>query len=1033
MGSPAGRGEVQGITKIIVSGICPGGYITIETWKEEMELETHAMMDDGNNTDSNAAPQRDQFEALITEHIGWIYNMARRHLGDSSLADDATQAVLLALWRKRGRLKTPIAGLLVRAVRYACNDIRRSEQRRTARERKAAAMRNEESPGSAGPTEESQMEHLRALDAALQRLSMTDRNVLVARYFQNQSARQVAEQLNISETAAEKRTSRAVEKMRRLMAGKGISVDSMAVAGLLALGAGSAPAGLAARILKAISGKAPISPISAHAARSIAFHNAHIPATAGTVAAAVALAVGVATFVPTLQVAKVGPRPARAIPGAFTSGSSAGQPACAQYVALVDRSFAVALRRSGKLISTDQGGIQTYNIQAGKLRAMLTRPHGAEQPTLGHWVHWVVYQQQFSRQPFSGLDSLMRRFPSRPTSPTVFLSLFPRVRGKLRANSIHLHLSFLKNSSTTILESLPNGGQEPPGVPYVYNRRLDIGTGRAVVLLKRAISFPGDTWYSAVVIEVEKYPTEGLGMLRQGGYLSLPIYLREGPAGLKRLAAIAVAWHRFAVGQRAAPTWKSRRWSRSLPGDVHAALHAIGSATWPMCAWAPDGQPLASRGFPLDGNLRTGDVRVSLWIKLPAKIAGTVPTGEISNGYAIESIRVNLKRSVLHAGFDTGPWKIIGPAKPSKGVAPWAAPKFLYRGKQIGAYQLTQDAANPIPLLDTPASVSMWLTLPQSAGFQGHALAVGAIDRKGHLVAPYPGSLPSHFASSAFARIQTGRTGAMGEYTAETIPVSAGNIKRYVWITRPRYWVTFRNFALKPSPLPSEVFAMSMHPPKGATVSTVAAMSPAVNPKKITTPAGRATPAQLCQLMMQEMESGNFSSVEQLYWAPTALEKHVARRLNNASAAMFGYGLWPVAKKRFGVIALHAAHVTKATLGWPTITLPHSRPLRWHVNGRFAAPVQTPGQINLIEFSPSRRAPLIREHGVWYINFITTPAKLRQVQKQLAKFKNFFPHAQAFKAVLAQLQSGKIKDAYALRDALDAAFKHFSKPPKPPK
>ena len=223
---------------------------------------------------------------------------------------------------------------------------------------------------------------------------------------------------------------------------------------------------------------------------------------------------------------------------------------------------------------------------------------------------------------------------------------------------------------------------------------------------------------------------------------------------------------------------------------------------------------------------------------------------------------------------------------------------------------------------------------------------------------------------------------------------------------------------------------MSMHPQNSAPVSTVAAMSPAVKPKILTAPAGRATPAQLTMLMMRESNSGNFNAMNQLYWAPTALEKHLARRLNNATAAMFGYGLWPVAKKRFGVIELHAAHITKATLGWPAITRPRGRPIRWHVNGRFAAPIQTPGQINVIAFSPSRRAPLIREHGVWYINFSTTPAKLRQVQRQLAKFKQFFPHAQAYKTVLAQLKSGKIKDATALHNALDAALKSHSNPGK---
>lgn len=43
---------------------------------------------------------------------------------------------------------------------------------------------------------------------------------------------------------------------------------------------------------------------------------------------------------------------------------------------------------------------------------------------------------------------------------------------------------------------------------------------------------------------------------------------------------------------------------------------------------------------------------------------------------------------------------------------------------------------------------------------------------------------------------------------------------------------------------------------------------------------------------------------------------------------------------------------------------------------------------------------------------------------------NISLRTQAYHTVMQQLQAGKIKDAYALRDALNAALKQFSKPPK---
>jgi len=233
------------------------------------------------------------FSTVVQEHIGWVYCAARRQLADASLADDAVQAVFMALWRKHKRLISnahPIGGWLARATRYACNDLRKVQQRRDKHERKAAAMRSEEVQSVAEATEESKVQQLLALDAAMHKLLTGDRDILVARYFQNQSAQQMAQALNISEAAAEKRITRAVIKLRGIMAHNNIALDSTALAALLSSGAGTAPNGLLAKVLQGVSGKAPVSLTAAHAARSIAFRCAHISAIAGIAATALAVA-----------------------------------------------------------------------------------------------------------------------------------------------------------------------------------------------------------------------------------------------------------------------------------------------------------------------------------------------------------------------------------------------------------------------------------------------------------------------------------------------------------------------------------------------------------------------------------------------------------------------------------------------------------------------------------------------------------------------------------------------------------------------
>jgi RNA polymerase sigma factor (sigma-70 family) len=225
---------------------------------------------------------------LVAAHVDWVYSMARRQLGSSSLADDAVQAVFISLWRRRkGRnnQSRPVGGLLVRATRYACNDIRKSEQRRKLRERKAAAMRHEKAGGLDGNLEvQERSTLLGALDAAMQRLPNRDRDILVARYFQSQSARQVAEQFEISEAAAEKRIARAVLKLRGIMARKNVAMDSAALAALLSNNVDPAPKELLAKVSQSFGGKTPVSPAASHAARSIVRHTAYIPMIAGTAA-----------------------------------------------------------------------------------------------------------------------------------------------------------------------------------------------------------------------------------------------------------------------------------------------------------------------------------------------------------------------------------------------------------------------------------------------------------------------------------------------------------------------------------------------------------------------------------------------------------------------------------------------------------------------------------------------------------------------------------------------------------------------------
>jgi len=76
-----------------------------------------------------------------------------------------------------------------------------------------------------------------------------ERNALVLRYLEDRSLREVGEELGISEDAARMRVNRALERLRGIFAGQGVTIASILLATALAASTTTAvPVGLAAAI-----------------------------------------------------------------------------------------------------------------------------------------------------------------------------------------------------------------------------------------------------------------------------------------------------------------------------------------------------------------------------------------------------------------------------------------------------------------------------------------------------------------------------------------------------------------------------------------------------------------------------------------------------------------------------------------------------------------------------------------------------------------------------------------------------------------
>lgn len=173
------------------------------------------------------------FAELVRRHVNWVYAVARRCVGDSHLAEDATQAAFVILWRKAPRLKAgqALSPWLFPAVNFMCKRVLRAEYRRRRRECEAAKMRDQaiHDPSS----EWAELAPL--LDDLVGRLESDDRQAILLRFYEQKSFPEIGQALRISEEAARKRVSRAVEQLRGDFARRGVTVSAAALTTTIAV------------------------------------------------------------------------------------------------------------------------------------------------------------------------------------------------------------------------------------------------------------------------------------------------------------------------------------------------------------------------------------------------------------------------------------------------------------------------------------------------------------------------------------------------------------------------------------------------------------------------------------------------------------------------------------------------------------------------------------------------------------------------------------------------------------------------------
>ena len=342
------------------------------------------------------------FAALVARHINLVYSVAVRCVGDPHQAEEVAQAVFILLAKKAAQLRhdKALSSWLFQTTRLTASNFVRGESRRHRREQEAHMQSVLNDSGTDVWPRIAPL-----LDDAVAGLSEKDRHAIILRFYEGRNLREVGAILGASEDAAEKRVSRAVERLREFFTKRGVTVGATGI--VMVLSANSvqaAPIGLAVTISTAatLAGTTLTTTATATATKAVAMTTIQKTLIAGTVA--VALAAGVGTYV--IQQMTAAPSVAYAETGILKTPDGKPLPNADVYLSTITDTVSIYSTSppKGAVARTGADGRFSFPLAPENRAVIVVHEKGYGQITVAE----LEKKQELTLQPWARVEGTLR-------------------------------------------------------------------------------------------------------------------------------------------------------------------------------------------------------------------------------------------------------------------------------------------------------------------------------------------------------------------------------------------------------------------------------------------------------------------------------------------------------------------------------------------------------------------------------------------------------------------------------------------------